>query len=131
MSRYVKNGVVIVLMVLSMFLFFGCGTALDEPVDSGFTIYSDRTATDSLFNITRNGVQFVGTRTATNSVTLTMLNTQSVATVTFTVNIYYSNDNLYTSSPRSYTIYQNEATHDYFYLPTSGYLSLANIIVTR
>jgi hypothetical protein len=131
MTKIVRKGAVIVLAVLSIFLFFSCDTTLNEPMDSGNTVYNARAVGDTLFSIMRNGVSFVCKQTGTNQITLTMNNTQSTATVNFTVKIYTYLSVLYTSSPKSFTLYQNEVMHDYYYLPPNGGVLLDSITVTR
>jgi hypothetical protein len=131
MTKNVRTGTGIALLVLSIFLFFSCDITLNESIDSVESLYSIRTAAGNLFSITRNGVQLTGTLTGSHAVTLTMYNTQNTATVAFILNIYYANTNLYTSSPKSFTLYKDVPINDYFYVPADGYISLANIVITR
>jgi hypothetical protein len=131
MTKNVKKGSSIALVVLSIFLFFSCDTTLNESIDGDGTVYIPRYIGENLFSITRSGVDFVGTQTGTNQVTLNMANNLATATVTFTVNIYTFPGILQNSVPKTYTLYPYVSQGESFTCLPGGGIALVNITATR
>lgn len=119
-----KYGLILILGVLYSFLILGCNTPLNEQENTGESIYSARAVGDTLFNIVRNNVTFVGIQTGTNTVTLNMVSAQGTKTVNYTVKTYTYIGVLNNSVTRSNTLYQGVYQTETFYLPSNGAVAI-------
>jgi hypothetical protein len=126
-----KFGLMAVVFALSLFLFIGCDTPLDDSVENNEIFITTRAIGDTLANVTQNGVTFVVVQQEGNLIRLNMVTSSGPATVNYTVKTYTFGNLLYNSVTKTNTLYSNVSQTESFYFPTLGSMSITINSVTR
>jgi hypothetical protein len=128
MKRW-KQGLICILSILCLVLLFGCEMPLD--IFAGEIILTPMQVGDTIFNITRNGVNFVGIQTGLTLVRINMVNSTGIARVNYTVKSYTGLGLLSNSVTRTNVLYPHISQGESFHIPMYGYISFTINSITR